>query len=223
MGFSFSPWNSLSHKLLVVCLFGYVSDSTCIGLLIVVADKPPSVVRRPVFVFGLSISVFFCMPLARGRGPQPLLGFRGCHLGGLAPPFWHPGDHFGTSGTPRGHFSASGPPWRTMGAAGWTRGGAEQDVHRFWSDLGTFFWRLFGHRSLKFQFVSGLLPEHFVIDFWLENWTLGALNSRFSLIRHCRKQFLQSKFHRWWARIALFVGRPGNRLGEIWIFNRSRI
>ena len=36
-------------------------------------------------------------------------------------------------------FGTSGPPWRTVGAAGWTRGGPEQDFHGFGTDFGTLF------------------------------------------------------------------------------------
>ena len=65
---------------------------------------------------------------------ETLLAPGGCHLGGLVPPIWYPGDHFGTSG----------PPWRTLGAAGWTRGSPERDFHGFWVDLGSMFWEFFG-------------------------------------------------------------------------------
>ena len=40
-----------------------------------------------------------------------------CHLGGLVPPLWHPGEHFGTLG----------PPWGTMGAVGRTCWSPESD------------------------------------------------------------------------------------------------
>ena len=60
---------------------------------------------------------------------RPLLGHRGCHLAGLAPPFWHPGDHFGTPGD---HFGTLGAPWGAMGAAGKTPWGPESDFCRFW-------------------------------------------------------------------------------------------
>ena len=34
-----------------------------------------------------------------------------------------------------GSILAPGPPWWTMGAAGWTQGGPEQNFHRFGDDL----------------------------------------------------------------------------------------
>ena len=37
---------------------------------------------------------------------------------------------------PGDHLVTSGPPWRTTGAAGWTRGGHSQDFIRFWTDFG---------------------------------------------------------------------------------------
>ena len=48
-------------------------------------------------------------------------------------PFWDLGS---TSGS---DFATSGPPWRTMEATGWTRGGPQNDFHLFRSDLGTLF------------------------------------------------------------------------------------
>ena len=50
----------------------------------------------------------------------PLLVPRGRHLGGLVPPFWHPGGLFWHLGN---------TPWRTMEAAGWSGGGPAQHVH----------------------------------------------------------------------------------------------
>ena len=46
-----------------------------------------------------------------------ILGVQNLSFGGLLPPFYHPGDHFVSLGT----------PWGTMGAAGRTRGGPKQD------------------------------------------------------------------------------------------------
>ena len=46
-----------------------------------------------------------------------ILGVQYLSFGGLLPPFYHPGDHFVSLGT----------PWGTMGAAGRTRGGPKQD------------------------------------------------------------------------------------------------
>ena len=75
------------------------------------------------------------------------LPFGGLGVAILAPrgPFWH----FGS--TPRNRFDTSAPPWRTM----------------IWGPS-------FGHRGLKFQFVSGLLPGHFFIEFRVEIWTPGV-------------------------------------------------
>ena len=50
---------------------------------------------------------------------RPLLAPRGCHLGAWFLHFGPLADTFGTSGA----------PWRTMGAAGWTGAGLEQDFH----------------------------------------------------------------------------------------------
>ena len=55
---------------------------------------------------------------------RPPLFPRGCHLRGSVPPFRHPGKPFWHLGSTLGsHFGTPGPPWRTMGAAGWTQGG----------------------------------------------------------------------------------------------------
>ena len=75
------------------------------------------------------------------------LPFGGLGWGTIVAPWEPPGNHFGSSG----------PPWRTIGAAGWTRGGPEQDFHRFWRDFGILFWEFFGHRGLKIQFCFGLV------------------------------------------------------------------
>ena len=67
-----------------------------------------------------------------------LLALRSCHLGSLVFPFWHFGRPFWLLGdVPGGHLRTPGPLWRTMGAAGWTQGGPEKDLHRFWSAFGT--------------------------------------------------------------------------------------
>ena len=50
---------------------------------------------------------------------QPLLAPRGCHFEGLVPPFSHPWGTFWHLGSTLG----------TIGAAGWTRGYPEQNVH----------------------------------------------------------------------------------------------
>jgi len=79
--------------------------------------------------------------IASSWSNEPLLAFGGCHLECLVPPLWYLGRPFGTSGAPRGtilaYFGTSGPNCRTLWAAGWTRGGLEQDFRRFWIDLGT--------------------------------------------------------------------------------------
>ena len=56
----------------------------------------------------------------------------------LGRPFWHLGRHPAQSfwclgSTLGGHFGTSGPPWRTMGAAGWTRSCPR---HRILFDFG---------------------------------------------------------------------------------------
>ena len=83
------------------------------------------------------------------------------------------GDHFGTSGA----------PWRTKGAAGWTRGAREQDFHRFGADFGTLWLRVFLAPRLEIPIVCRAC-------FQVEIWRLGALNSRFSHGKYCKKQFI---------------------------------
>ena len=98
-----------------------------------------------------------------------------CNFGGLVPPFLNPEDHLHLGSTLGDHFGTPGPPWRTMEAAGRTRGCPEQDFHIFWNDFGTLFLQLFGHRG------SGLFPGlFFFINFLIEMSTLAAPNSRFA-------------------------------------------
>ena len=65
------------------------------------------------------------------------------HLGG---PFWHLGSTLG------GNFDTWGPPWRTTGAAGWTRSCPSQDLSRFWSDFGTGFSQFLAFKMHKISF-----------------------------------------------------------------------
>ena len=77
--------------------------------------------RSILQLIGIGWGVNASMPINYLKGyalcRRPLLAPRGCHLRGLVRLFWHAGDHFGTSGALR----------KAMGAAGWTRGGTEQD------------------------------------------------------------------------------------------------
>ena len=59
---------------------------------------------------------------------RPLEGPRGYHSGGLVPPFWY-------CGGPLWHLG----PRRTLGAAGWSRGGLAQDFIDFGLVLGPHF------------------------------------------------------------------------------------
>ena len=67
-------------------------------------------------------------------------------------PFWHPGDHFGSLGT----------PWGTMGAAGRTRGGPEPDCNGSEVILGLYFESFLNSDWLIFRFVAGLSAGHFL-------------------------------------------------------------
>jgi hypothetical protein len=71
--------------------------------------------------------------------------------------FWHLGNTMG------GHLTTSGPPWRTMGAAGWTRSCPSQDLGRFWKDVGTSFYLFlwFKMHIFSFSFLN-LFPNHFL-------------------------------------------------------------
>ena len=107
---------------------------------------------------------------------QPLLASEDCRLGALVLPFWQehlskPFWHLGS--TLGGHFGTSGPPWKTMGAAGWTRGCIKQDFCRFGNDCGRclcqFFEFRIGKKSCLFRLVSRsyfyrLLPRN--VDVW---------------------------------------------------------
>ena len=83
--------------------------------------------------------------------------------------------HFGTL---RVHFGNFGAPWRTMGAAGWTQGGPEQDFHRFWFDFGTHFEFCLAP-TLEISFCSGLFPGHFLYWFLIRKLTHGAPDAGF--------------------------------------------
>ena len=137
------------------------------------------------------------------------LPFGGLGASNLVPwgPFWHLGSTLGN------HFGISGPPWRTLGAAGWTRGGPERDFHRFWVDLGTLFWKFFRHWGLKCQFIVGLVSwPLFCIDFWFEIWTPWAPKTRFSHGRYCKNQLLTKfVFCNFRTRILVFFGHLGNQ------------
>ena len=66
--------------------------------------------------------------------------------------------HFGTLGD---GFGTSGAPWRTMGVAGWTRGGPEQDFHEFLIDIGTVL--IFSRTRFQILFVPILSRD---LDGW---------------------------------------------------------
>ena len=51
-----------------------------------------------------------------------------------------------------------------MGAAGWARGGQEQDFHRFGNDFGNNFESFFAPR-LEFVIWFALVPGHILIAF----------------------------------------------------------
>ena len=94
-------------------------------------------------------------------------------------------DHFGTWGT----------PWRTMGAAGWTRTSLEtnEQFRKLKTNslkldsvmiLGPHFESLLGTEAWKFNFVPGLFPGHFVNRFVDRN-------------RYCKKNIPHNLFL-WW-------------------------
>ena len=95
--------------------------------------------------------------------------------------------HFGTRGN---HFGTSGALWRTMGAAGWARGGPEPDFHWFWFDFGSHFESFSAHRleiTISFRFF----PGHFFYRFVNRNLDAWALEIRFSHGRYCKKMGLK--------------------------------
>ena len=88
------------------------------------------------------------------------------HLGRL---FWHVwstlGDHFGTSG----------PTWRTMGAAVRTRGGPEQDFHRFsFEEIRDPLLKVFLAPRLEIPILFRACFQVVLFIASVEMWTLGA-------------------------------------------------
>ena len=74
---------------------------------------------------------------------RPLLPPRDCHLGGLVPPFWHPGYHVSTSGA----------PWVAMLALRDNPGGPweQQDRHEvFWNRIFIDFGVIWGPVYISF-------------------------------------------------------------------------
>ena len=53
------------------------------------------------------------------------------------------------------------PRWRMMGAAAWTRGGLEQDFHRYWVNLGPVYISFLVSRSLELYFVGVCFQSFF--------------------------------------------------------------
>ena len=86
-------------------------------------------------------------------------------------PFWHPG--------------TSGPPRRTMGAAGWTRAGLEQDFHHFlihfWDRILKSFWALrleisiFVRVCFQVAFLSISEPECRRLGLLIPVFPIGAI------------------------------------------------
>ena len=70
----------------------------------------------------LNENVLGATPSAPGASILSRLPF-----GGLGAPFWEPFWHLRC--TLGNLFDTSEPPWKTMGTAGWTRAGPEQDIH----------------------------------------------------------------------------------------------
>ena len=66
--------------------------------------------------------------------------------------------HFGTLGD---HFGTSGPPWRTMGAAEWTRGSRNRISIDFWMIVGPYFRIFLGTEARNSIFVSGFVSRSF--------------------------------------------------------------
>ena len=52
------------------------------------------------------------------------------------------------------HVGTSGPPWGSVAAAGWTRGGSLQDLNRFWILLGPGRFNVLPSTNQKFHFFE---------------------------------------------------------------------
>ena len=107
-------------------------------------------------------SHFWCSKLWFGRPGTSILARLG--------PFWH-----------------IGGSWAALGAAGRTRGALESDFARFWDDVGTPFWKLFGRRGLEIRFCFRVRFDFtFDADVWNEVRAVGALKICFFYGNYCK-------------------------------------
>ena len=138
--------------------------------------------------------------------------------------------HLGS--TLRSHFGTSGPPWRTTGAVGWTRGGLDFSLilGRFWDLVLKVFWAPRLQISLffraRFQITFSSTSESNIRGLGLK--TRGFCQELIAKIDFSQKSFLSisgSKF----VFLEAFGSRfPGflcleNKLGNEWLFGVGRI
>ena len=108
---------------------------------------------------------------------ETLLAFGGCYLGGLEPPIWYPGDHFGTSGAPWGSILASrdhsGGPWERQDGHEGVRSGIFIDFGLIW---GSYFDSFLDIEAWNFNLSSGLFPGH--VFYWFLTRNLDVQGSQ---------------------------------------------
>ena len=113
---------------------------------------------------------------------------------------------------PGGPFGTSGPPWRTMGAAGWSRAGSLLILFDFGMILRLVYIRFLNSKTLKLcLFVSGLVSKSFRYGFLNRNFDFGTSKSCFSQGRYCKNRFIMELvFNKFQDRCLLIFERLGN-------------